>query len=213
MKLIASGVSKQIRGRVILSEVNLTLNSGAIYSFIGRNGSGKTMLFRALSGLMSIDSGVITWNGQEVRKDFAVLPSLGITIEHIGLFPHLTGIENLRYLAGLNGRIKENDVEKALKRVGLDPKDKRTYRSYSLGMKQRLAIAQAIMEQPDVLMLDEPTNGLDEISVAEIHRIILEEKERGALVLLSSHHQEDIQLLSDHIYRIEAGSVQEVSRS
>ena len=207
MELAANNISKTIRGKAIISNVNLCLKSGNIYGFVGKNGSGKTMLFRALSGLMRIDSGSIVWKGKSLHKDFSVLPSLGIIIENAGLYPNLTGVQNLTYLAGLTKRIGKAEIVDAISRVGLDPYDKRLYGKYSLGMKQRLAVAQAIMESPDVIMLDEPTNALDETGVEEIRQIILEEKERGALILLASHNKEDIQLLADELYRVENGHV------
>lgn len=207
MELIVNSINKSIRKKVILSEVNLCLKGGNIYGFVGRNGSGKTMLFRALSGLMGIDSGSIVWEGKTLHNDFSVLPSLGIIIENAGLYPNYTGIENLTYLASLTKRIGQTEIIHAITRVGLNPYDKRLYGKYSLGMKQRLAIAQAIMEKPDVIMLDEPTNSLDEAGVEEIRRVILEEKERGALILVASHNKEDIQILADELYRVENGHV------
>lgn len=207
MELAANSISKTIRGKVILSDVSLRLKSGNIYGFIGKNGSGKTMLFRALSGLMRIDSGNIVWKGKTLHKDFSVLPSLGIIIENAGLYPNFTGVQNLTYLAGLTKRIGKEEIVDAISRVGLDPYDKRLYGKYSLGMKQRLAVAQAVMESPDVIMLDEPTNALDETGVEEIRKLILEEKERGALILVASHNKEDIQVLADEWYRVENGSV------
>ena len=165
------------------------------------------MLFRALSGLMRIDSGSIVWEEKTLHKDFSVLPSLGIIIENAGLYPNFTGIQNLTYLANLTKRVGQEEIIHAITRVGLDPYDKRLYGKYSLGMKQRLAIAQAIMEKPDVIMLDEPTNALDETGVEEIRKIILEEKARGALILLASHNKTDIQVLADEWYRVENGQV------
>lgn len=211
MKLTAEHVDKTIRSTPILQDVNLTLEGGTIYGFVGRNGSGKTMLFRALSGLMKLSGGTVSLDDRVLHRDFAVLPSLGIVLEHVGMYPNLTGVENLRYLAGLTGRAGASDIRTALERVGLDPDDKRTYRKYSLGMKQRLAIAQAIMEKPDVLMLDEPTNGLDDDGVRKIRDLILVEKARGAIVLLASHNQEDIRILSDHLFRIEQGQLEKLS--
>ena len=211
MKLTAEHVYKTIHGAPILQDVDLTLEGGTIYGFVGRNGSGKTMLFRALSGLMKLTRGTVTLDGQVLGQDFAVLPSLGIVLEHVGMYPNLTGAENLRYLAGLTRRAGEADIRTAIERVGLDTDDKRTYRKYSLGMKQRLAIAQAIMEKPDVLMLDEPTNGLDDDGVRKIRDLILVEKARGAIVLLASHNQEDIRILSDHLFRMEQGRLEELS--
>lgn len=205
MSLIAEGVTKRTKGKLILQNVSLEMQTGAVYGFCGRNGSGKTMLFRALSGLMRIDSGKIYFKGQELHKDFSVLPSLGIVLEHAGLYPNMTGMENLSYLAGLKGIIGKEEMCEALLRVGLDPYDKRTYGKYSMGMKQRLAIAQAIMEHPEVIMLDEPTNGLDESGVQEIRTLIRQERERGALILLASHNKEDMDMLADHVYRISGG--------
>ena len=181
MKLIANNIHKKIKGKTILNDISLEMETGNIYGFWGRNGSGKTMLFRALSGLMKIDSGNIYWNEKELHKDFDVLPSQGIVLEHAGLYPNKTGVENLLYLAQLKGVIGKREVEEAIQRVGLDPADKRVFGKYSMGMKQRLVIAQAIMEKPDVIMLDEPTNGLDEAGIKEIRKLIEQEKERGAL--------------------------------
>lgn len=209
MKLYAENVNKTIRRRRILCDVNLELQGGTVYGFIGRNGSGKTMLFRALSGLIRLDSGIVSLDGQVLHRDFSVPPSLGIVLENAGLYPDLTGLENLKYLAKLNRRIGTEEIREAISRVGLDPDDRRVYGKYSLGMKQRLAIAQAVMESPDVIMLDEPTNALDETGVEDVRRIILEERDRGALILLASHSKEDIRLLSDHVFRIEQGYVSE----
>ena len=209
MILTAEHISKTIRGREILCDVSLELHSGKVYGFVGRNGSGKTMLFRALSGLMSLTSGTVRWGDQVLKRDFAVLPNLGIVLEHVGRYPKRTGLENLHYLAGIQRKCTQEDLRAVLIQVGLDPDDKRTYGKYSLGMKQRLAIAQAIMEQPDVLMLDEPTNALDSEAVEQVRDIITQEKERGALVLLASHNYEDIRLLSDEVYRLECGRLVE----
>lgn len=209
MKLVANNIYKKIRGKEILKDINLTLESGRIYGFVGRNGSGKTMLFRALSGLMKTNEGTVSLDGQVLHKNFNVLPSLGIVLENAGLYPNMTGMDNLRYLASMKKMIGDEEISQAMIRVGLDPKDKRVYRKYSLGMKQRLHIAQAVMERPDIIMLDEPTNSLDEFGVEEIRNIILEEKERGALVLLASHNKDDIHKLVDKLYRIENGRVSE----
>ena len=205
MTLTAVNVQKIIKKNVILQDINLTLESGNVYGFVGRNGSGKTMLFRALSGLMNIDSGEIRYGKQVLRRDIPVLPKLGIVLENAGLYPEFTGFRNLQLLAKLNGTASDADITRAIERVGLDPRDKRPFRKYSLGMKQRIVIAQAIMEQPEVLMLDEPTNALDEGGVEEIRTIITEERARGALVLLASHSKEDIALLADTVYHMEQG--------
>ena len=135
------------------------------------------------------------------------MPSLGIVLENVSLYPDLTGMQNLEYLASLTRRIGRSEIRTSLRRVGLDPNDRRPYRKYSLGMKQRLAIAQAVMEHPDVIMLDEPTNALDEDGVNEIRKLILEERDRGALVLLASHNSDDIRILTDCLYRIDNRTV------
>lgn len=207
MQLIATDVTKIIKGKTILSNINLSLSSGHIYGFVGSNGSGKTMLFRALSGLISITSGEITLDTKTLKKDFMVLPNLGILLENISLYSNLTGYENLRYLAQFNQKASNEDIELALRQVGLDPYDKRKYGKYSLGMKQRLAIAQALMEKPDILMLDEPTNALDQDSIENVRKLIKQEKERGVLILLASHNKDDIQLLADYIYTIDNGAI------
>ena len=207
MLLGADNVSKRIRGKTILDEISLEMFGGEIYGFAGPNGCGKTMLFRALSGLMSINSGKVRLDSRALHEDFSVLPSLGITLENVGMYPGLTGFQNLEYLAGIKGTIGPEEIKNAISRVGLDPSDKRTYRKYSLGMKQRLAIAQAIMEKPDVIMLDEPTNALDREGVALIREVILQEKKRGALVLIASHNAEDIRVLADVLYEMENGKI------
>ncbi|MBQ7600584.1 MAG: ATP-binding cassette domain-containing protein [Lachnospiraceae bacterium] len=209
MKLILKDVCKEIKKKVILSHISLELTSGNVYAFVGENGSGKTMLFRAISGLMDLTSGTVTLDGKELHKDFEVLPNLGLTIENAGLYPELTGMENLRLLAKLNKKIGDEEIREAIERVGLDPKDRRTFRKYSLGMKQRIVVAQAIMEKPDILLLDEPTHALDEDGVDLVRRIILEEKERGALVLIADHNPEDVRLLADKVYKISRGVVTE----
>ena len=207
MELIAKEICKKIKNKTILDSISLHLHSGHIYGFSGPNGCGKTMLFRALSGLMDVDSGKIVLDEKILRKDFSVLPSLGIILENVGLYPGLTGFQNLEYLAGMKKEIGKNEIRNALIRVGLDPEDNRVYKKYSLGMKQRLAIAQAIMEKPDVIMLDEPTNALDQNGIKLIREVILEEKKRGALILLASHNLDDLSLLSDHLYKMENGRI------
>lgn len=209
MMLIAEKISKRIKGKPILTDIDLTLESGQIYGFTGENDSGKTMLFRALSGLMTVDSGRIMWGEGVLYQDFDVLPSLGIVLENAGLYPELTGYENLSVLASLKKQAGKEEIRQAIRRVGLDPADRRTYKKYSLGMKQRLSIAQAIMERPDILMLDEPTNALDAAGVQRIREIILEEKARGALILLASHNREDIQLLADKVFTLQDGHLAE----
>lgn len=207
MQLTATDVTKVIKGKTVLSHINLSLNSGYVYGFVGPNASGKTMLFRVLSGLISATTGIVSLNGKILKKAFPVLPNLGILLENVSLYPELTGYENLDYLAKFNHKIDKAGIIEALQRVGLDPADKRKYGKYSLGMKQRLAIAQAVMERPDILMLDEPTNALDQDSVKLIRGLIESEKDRGVIVLLASHNKEDIQLLCDHTFTMDGGAI------
>ncbi|MCD8501322.1 MAG: ABC transporter ATP-binding protein [Bacillaceae bacterium] len=205
--LQVKNINKKIKNNPILTDINLNLEPGVVYGFVGRNGSGKTMLFRALSGLMKIDSGEIMYQNEVLHKDFPILPNLGITIENAGLYPEFTGFKNLQLLAKLKKKIGDEEIKEAIKRVGLDPNDKRTYKKYSLGMKQRIVLAQAIMERPDIIMLDEPTNSLDESGVSLIRQVITEEKQRGATILLASHNKEDIDLLADQVFYLDKGQL------
>ncbi len=209
MILEARDVCKTIKKRTILTNINLHLESGNIYGFVGRNGSGKTMLFRALSGLMNIDSGEIVCDGMVLHKQISMLPNLGIVLENAGLYAELSGIDNLMMLAKLKNIANKEMIIHAIERVGLDPTDRRPIKKYSLGMKQRIVLAQAIMESPDILMLDEPTNALDESGIEEIRQVILEEKKRGALILLASHNKEDMAYLADEIFYMKDGNLTE----
>jgi ABC-2 type transport system ATP-binding protein len=205
MKLIVKNANKVIKNRKILCDINLSLESGNIYGFVGRNGSGKTMLFRALSGLIKIDSGEIICDNKVLHKDMDILENIGIVIENAGLYQEFTGFKNLKLLAEINKKINESEIKAVIQRVGLDPEDNRVLNKYSLGMKQRIIIAQAIMEKPDIIMLDEPTNSLDAHGVEEVRDIILQEKKRGAMILLASHNKEDISLLADKVFYMDDG--------
>lgn len=200
-------VSKTIKNSEILSDISLKLEAGKVYGLVGRNGSGKTMLIRTLSGLLKPSSGEVLYNGDDIyAMDLSDL-RLGVVLDGVGLYPELTGFENLSRLSRIKKEIDSEQIKAAINRVGLSPDDKRTYRKYSLGMKQRILIAQAIMEMPDILLLDEPTNGLDEDGVSLVRNIVLEEAKRGCLVIIASHNQTDIELLCDCVYRISDGMV------
>ena len=204
MDLIVDNATKAIKGRKVLDHISVKFSEG-IYGLTGRNASGKTMLLRALSGLIKLDEGKVSLDGKVIRRDIPVLPSLGIIIENAGMYDNRTGYENLRILADYKKKIGDEEIIRALTRVGLEPNDKRKYHSYSLGMKQKLAIAQAIMEEPDILLLDEPMNALDEQSVLQIRNVLLEEKNRGALIIIASHIREDIDILADRILVMDEG--------
>ena len=204
MELIAENVNKTIDKKIILNDVSLKLRSGMIYGFVGRNGSGKTMLFRALSGLMSIDSGSVSLDGKVLHKDFDVLPELGIMIENAGLYPQLSGFDNLKRLSSIRKKAADDTIREYIRTVGLDPDDNRPFRKYSLGMKQRLVFAQAIFEDQKILMLDEPTNAMDDSGVQMVRDILLERK-KDSIILIASHNREDIDLLADEKYRVSNG--------
>jgi ABC-2 type transport system ATP-binding protein len=208
LKTVSLG--KEIKGKTILDNINVQMESGKIYGLVGKNGSGKTMLIRALSGLMKPTNGKILYNEEEIYKDIDYIPSLGIVIENTGLYPEFTGYRNLKFLADVRKKISDSDIKNAIARVGLAPDDKRTVKKYSLGMKQRIVLAQAIMESPDVLLLDEPTNALDESGAELIRNICREEARRGAIVLIASHNKEDIETLCDFTYKMELGQISKI---
>ena len=200
-------LSKQIKGALILDKVSITLTSGKIYGLRGKNGSGKTMLMRAMAGLLIPDAGFVIINGKTLHKDISFPESIGILIENPSFLPQYTGFKNLKLLAGLTGGISDEDIKMALDRVGLDPEDKRTYRKYSLGMKQKLGIANAIMGEPDIIILDEPINALDEESVKKIKKVLLEIRDKDKLIIIACHDREELEYLSDIIYEIKDGSI------
>ena len=202
-------MTKTIKGETVLSGVSMELFGGKIYGIVGKNGSGKTMLFRAISGLIRPDRGKIFWNGQYIKDSLQGVLRLGLVLENIGLHPDLSAQENLAYLAKINCYITKKEAIQTLSRVGLDPKNKKKVKTYSLGMRQKLVIAQAVKEHPDLLLLDEPTNALDAQSVERVRGIIREEAERGAIVVIASHNREDIDTLCDHVFYMKDGVLTE----
>lgn len=207
MELCMEHVTKRIQGAVVLDRVSLRMKSGQIYGLFGRNGSGKTMLMRAVCGLIRPDAGRIRIDGAEQWKDFSYPADLGMLIENPSFLPDFTGYENLAMLASIRRKIGREEIRETLRRVGLDPADTRKVRKYSLGMRQRLGIACAVMERPGLLVLDEPFNGLDVDGYRRMQEIIREEKRRGALILLACHDREEMENLSDVIYKVEQGQV------
>ena len=203
MKIEIEHVSKKIKEALVLDDVCMTLESGNIYGLQGVNGSGKTMLMRAVSGLMYTTSGTIKIDGKVLGRDMAFPQKIGLLIENPAFIDSYTGYDNLKMLASIN---KENvDIYKALELVGLKSDDKRKFRKYSLGMKQRLGIACAIMEDPQLLLLDEPFNALDKKGQETLADIILDMRDKGCLILLSSHDKDELENLSDVIYLVESG--------
>lgn len=207
MVISIENVSKKIQGVTVLDNVNLRMESGNIYGLLGRNGSGKTMLMRAICGLIRPTEGKIMIDGAQQWKDFSFPPDLGMLIETPTFLPELTGFENLEMLSSIRNKVSRNDIRDTIARVGLMPDDKRITRKYSLGMRQRLGIACAIMEHPQLLVLDEPFNGLDVDGYELVKNIILEEKRKGTLILLACHSREDLEDLSDVIFKVEQGRI------
>lgn len=204
-QLKITDLTKIFKDKTVLENVNLTLESGKIYGLVGRNGSGKTMLIRSISGLMRPTSGMIYWNQSMLYRDIDFIPNIGIVIENIGLCQEFSGIENLKLLARIRKRVSEQEMKDTIARVGLDPEDPRPIKKYSLGMRQKIVLAQAIMEKPDLLLLDEPTNALDEASCSNMRKIFAEEAGRGACILIASHNREDIDGLCEKIYTMQNG--------
>ncbi|MDE7424032.1 MAG: ATP-binding cassette domain-containing protein [Lachnospiraceae bacterium] len=205
MKLTITHVSKKIQDSTVLNDVNMTLEGGTVYGLLGKNGSGKTMLMRAICGLISPTNGTIEIDGMMIGKDISFPKNMGMLLETPVFLPERTGYENLRLLASIRREITSSDIKRVLEQVGLNAKDKRKVRKYSLGMRQRLGIACAIMEKPSLLLLDEPFNGLDESGCQLVQQIICEQREKGCLILLACHDREELETLSDCIYRVENG--------
>ena len=209
--VVLTNVSKTIGHDDVLKNISATFESGKIYGIFGRNGSGKTMLFRAICGLIKITTGEIYFNDLKLHRDVSYAPNVGVIIETPSFWKQFSGFENLKMLASIQGKTTDVEIVESLRRVGLDPNDKRPVKKYSLGMKQRLAIAQGIMEKPDLIVFDEPTNALDEEAVNLLRQILIEEKARGAIVLIASHNKDDIRLLSDVFMKMESGRLSEVT--
>ena len=203
------GVTKRFGEDLVLKEVNLVMESGKVYGIVGNNGSGKTVLMKCICGFLPPSSGTIRVFGKRIGVDWDFPESLGVIIETPGFLTNQTGIRNLKILADLNRKIGETEIRQVLKRVGLNPDMKKPVGKYSLGMRQRLGIAQAIMEDPKLLILDEPFNGLDKNGVAEIRSLLLELKKEGKTILLASHNEDDIRILCDRVYEMDGGILRE----
>ncbi len=200
-------LSKTMGGSVILDGISMKLENGKIYGLAGRNGSGKTMLMRHILGFVHATSGSIVIDGKKIGKDAGIPDGVGAIIENPGFIPEFSGLKNLRILAAIRGKIGMDEIRDAMLLVGLNPDEKKPVRKYSLGMKQRLGLAQALMENPDTVILDEPMNGLDNDGVAEIRELLLERKGRGNLVLIASHNEGDINALCDEIFYFDKGKI------
>ena len=202
-----NGVSKTFRGVDAVSDVSMTFGPGKVTGLAGPNGSGKTMLMRMVAGLVRPSSGTIDVNGKTVGQDIPFPPSLGLLLEGPTFLSDYSGFENLSMLASIKGQLGADEIRGWIERVGLDPADKRHYRKYSLGMKQRLGIAAALMETPDIVMLDEPTNALDSDGVEMVRREVEEARRHGATVILACHDANVLQGLSDEIWYLAEGHI------
>lgn len=207
MEITITNASKCIGKNTILTDVNMKLSSGNIYGFQGPNGSGKTMLMRLIVGLIRPSSGTICVDGKILGRDMDFPPSVGMLLENPAFLLEYTGFANLKLFADINKRVTTEQIRQVMTDIGLDPSDKRKVRKYSLGMKQRLGIAAAIMGGPDLIVLDEPTNALDDAGVQQVCTLIRNQADQGALILLSCHNKALLESLADQIYCINGGKV------
>jgi ABC-2 type transport system ATP-binding protein len=201
---------KSFKETNVLRGINVNFEKGKIHGIIGRNGSGKTLMIKCITGFMPVTSGEIEVEGKIVGKDVDIPRNIGIIIETPGFLPNYSGYKNLLFLANIRHRIDKQQIRDAISFVGLDPKSKKHVGKYSLGMRQRLAIAQAIMEDPDIYILDEPMNGLDKHGLKDMRILFLNLRERGKTILLASHSAEDIDILCDSVYEIDEGLLTQI---
>lgn len=204
MQIEVRNLSKVVDGNYLVRDINLNLSSGKIYGIVGQNGSGKTVLFKLLLGIMNKTSGDISVDG-EVQKGF--MKDVGFIIERPNLIPYYSAYNNLKYISSYRGRADKDNIIKSLELVGLSASEKKKVQNYSLGMKQKLAIAMAIMDNPKILILDEPLNAIDDVSVKKIRQIILEFKKKDRIVLIASHYKDDIEFLCDEVYEMQKGTI------
>lgn len=203
-------VTKKWGNNTVLNSVNLTAERSEIIGIIGHNGSGKTVLMKCICGFITPDSGEITVSGKRLGKDIDIPKNIGLIIETPGFLPNFSGFSNLWQLAKIRGKISKDDVRSVMKTVGLDPDEKKHVGKYSLGMRQRLGIAQAIMETPGILMLDEPMNGLDKDGVNDMRELLLKLKADGKTIIVASHNSVDIDVLCDKVFEITKGNLKQV---
>jgi ABC-2 type transport system ATP-binding protein len=195
----------------VVDHVNLSFEKGKIHGIIGRNGSGKTILLKAICGLIPLTEGKIDIFGKIIGKDIEIIENAGVIIENPGFLANFNAFKNLKFLAMINKKISNDKIYACIEKVGLEPKSNKKVGKFSLGMKQRLGIAQAIMENPDILILDEPMNGLDNQGVDEIRNLLLDLKKQGKTILITSHNKEDIEILCDTVVEMDLGKVIKIS--
>lgn len=205
--IIIENATKKFGTQTVINNVSLTLEDGKIYGFVGQNGCGKTVLFKSICGFIYLDRGTITVDGKVIGKDIDIIKDAGIIIESPGFLPNYSAFKNLKFLTMIKDNIGDEQIKSTLISVGLDPESKKVVGKFSLGMRQRLGIAQAIMENPHILILDEPMNGLDKRGVEDIRKILMDLKKKGKLILLASHNPLDIDILCDCVYELDAGTI------
>ena len=206
-KIRIENVTKKFGSYAALDGISLNFEKGKIHGIIGRNGSGKTVLLKCICGFLRVDGGAVLVNGKQIGKEIEAPESIGAIIETPGFLPGYSARQNLQFLAGIRGKIGKKEIDEAIRKVGLDPEAKKHVGKYSLGMRQRLGIAQAIMEDPSLLILDEPMNGLDNQGVQEMRQLFLKLKDEGKTILLASHNREDIAALCDTTVEIDRGKI------
>ncbi len=205
-----NNLSLKIGKNIILTNINVSFENGKIHGLIGRNGSGKTMLMKCICGFIKPTDGTVFVADKQIGKDCDFPESVGIIIETPGFIPYYSGFKNLKLLADLKRKIGREQIKKVMEQVGLDPELKRHVKKYSLGMRQRLSLAQAIMEDPDLLILDEPMNGLDKDGVEDMRKYLLNLKEQGKTIIIASHSAEDIEILCDTVCEMDKGVLNKV---
>lgn len=205
--ITVENVSKNFKDTKVLKDISLQCEGGKIYGIVGHNGSGKTVLFKCICGFLKCTTGRILVNGKVMGEEIDMLFNAGIIIEEPGFLRKWSGYHNLEFLYTIRNRRDKQYLYSIMRKVGLDPALKRAVGKYSLGMRQRLAIAQAIMEEPDILILDEPMNGLDKKGVQEMRELFLRMRKEGKLIILASHNREDIDVLCDEVYEMENGKL------
>lgn len=208
--IIVKNATKRFKEAVVLNNISVSFEKGKVHGLIGRNGSGKTMLMKCICGIVPLTSGEITVNGKVIGKEIDIPKNVGVIIETPGFLPGYSGYSNLKFLAAINGKIGKEEIRNAIKSVGLNPDDKKKVGKYSLGMRQRLGLAQAIMEDPELLILDEPMNGLDKDGVKDMRQYLLDLKAQGKTILIASHSAEDIDVLCDTVCEMDKGKLEKV---
>ena len=205
--IVVENVSKRFGDNLVLDDVSVSFEKGKIHGIIGRNGSGKTMLMKCICGFVPVTSGTITVEGKRVGKDIDIPHNMGIIIETPGFLNSYSGYNNLKFLAGINKKISKDRIVEIMELVKLGPANKKHVGKYSLGMRQRLGLAQALMESPDILILDEPMNGLDQSGVNEMRDILSSLAKEGTTIIMANHNSEDIELLCDTVCEMELGKI------